>query len=184
MSEYGTTFFRSKPHPLILVLTNPSSIDLLAHARNHEAIFKVFQFLDEDGSGEVDREEFCNGINKLKKGNADGAVSFDAEALFDSIDEDGSGTIELSEFQHAFQAVDTPYHIAVMMTLDEDNSGTIDRHEFHEGVKLLNVRLGESEKIPDSESEINKIFDELDDDGSGELDATEFEKFVCGYYPN
>jgi len=152
--------------------------------RNHEAILKVFRFLDVDGSGEVDREEFCNGINELKRENPDSAVSFDAEKLFDSIDADGSGSIELSEFQHAFQAVDVPYHVAVMMSLDEDKSGTIDRFEFHEGVKLLNARLRDSEKIPDSVDEINRLFDELDDDGSGELDASEFEQFVKKYYPH
>jgi len=152
--------------------------------QNHEAIFKVFKFLDEDGSGELDRDEFCNGINKLKERNPDSAISFDAEALFDSIDNDGSGTIELSEFQHAFQAVDVPYYVAVMMTLDMDKSGTIDRQEFHEGVKLLNARLSESEKIPDSVSEINMIFDELDEDGSGDLDMAEFEKFMRDYYPH
>lgn len=152
--------------------------------RNHEAIFKVFRFLDTSNDGEVDREEFCNGIHELKRRNPNSALAFDAEALFDSIDVDGSGTIELSEFQHAFQACDVPYHVAVMMSLDEDNSGTIDRREFRDGVRLLNARLPEDEKIPETDVEIDRLFDELDESGDGELDMTEFETFVRVYYPH
>lgn len=152
--------------------------------RNHEAIFKVFKFLDVDGNGEVDRAEFCNGIDELKQKNPDGALSFDAESLFDTIDVDGSGTIELEEFRHAFQACDVPYHVAVMMSLDEDKSGTIDRNEFREGVMLLNARLSENEKLPEGDAEIDRLFDKLDESGDGELDAEEFEKFVRDYYPH
>jgi len=153
--------------------------------RNHDAIFKVFKFLDVDNDGEVDRTEFCRGIDELKKRNSDSALSFDAETLFDSIDVDGSGTIELSEFQHAFQACDVPYHVAVMMTLDEDKSGTIDRQEFRDGVRLLNARLEEEEKIPaETDEEVNRLFDELDESGDGELDIVEFEKFIRDYYPH
>ena len=144
----------------------------------------MFKFLDVDGSGEVDREEFCNGINELKRRNPDSVLSFDAEALFDSIDADKNGTIELSEFQHAFQACDVPYHVAVMMSLDEDKSGTIDRREFRDGVRLLNARLSDDKKIPETDDEIDKLFDELDESGDGELDMVELEKFVCDYYPH
>ena len=141
--------------------------------------------MDVDNDGEVDRTEFCRGIDELKKRNSDSALSFDAETLFDSIDVDGSGTIELSEFQHAFQACDVPYHVAVMMTLDEDKSGTIDRQEFRDGVRLLNARLEEEEKIPaETDEEVNRLFDELDESGDGELDIVEFEKFIRDYYPH
>ena len=80
----------------------------------------MFKYLDVDNDGEVDRKEFCRGIDELKQRNPDSAFSFDAETLFDSIDVDKSGTIELTEFQQAFQACDVPYHVAVMMSLDED----------------------------------------------------------------
>ena len=61
-----------------------------------------------------------------------------------------------------------------MMTLDEDKSGTIDRREFHDGIKLLNARLPDDEKIPDSDEDIDNLFDELDEDNNGELDSDEF----------
>ena len=71
-----------------------------------------------------------------------------------------------------------------MMSLDEDKSGTIDRDEFKDGIKLLNARLSLSEQIPDSDEEVNKLFDELDESGDGELDVAEFEKFVHNYFPH
>ena len=63
-------------------------------------------------------------------------------------------------------------------------SGTIDRLEFKEGVKLLNARLDEEEKIPETDDEINRLFDKLDESGDGELDVKEFEQFVRDYYPH
>ncbi|KAL7541694.1 hypothetical protein ACHAWF_006998 [Thalassiosira exigua] len=152
--------------------------------RNHEAIFKVFAYLDNDGSGDVDREEFCNGIDELKRRNSESVLPFDAEELFDSIDVDGGGTIDLDEFQKAFQACDVPYHVAVMMSLDEDKSGTIDRFEFREGVRMLNARLSDDEKLSESNEDIDRLFDELDESGDGELDTEEFEMFVKNYYPH
>ena len=70
------------------------------------------------------------------------------------------------------------------MALDEDKSGTIDRHEFRDGVHLLNARLADKDKIPESESEIDRLFDVLDEIGDGELDMEEFKKFVRVYYPH
>lgn len=148
---------------------------------NLEALSKVFMFLDVNGDGKIDRGEFCKGIRELIKRNPN--LSIDEAALFDSIDEDGSGTIELSEFQQTFKVVDLPYHMAVMMSLDRDKSGTIDRQEFREGVKLLNARLFESEKIPETDSHINALFDKLDLNKNGVLEESEFRKFLQSYYP-
>lgn len=146
--------------------------------RNHEAVFKVFRFLDSDGVGKVGRADFCKVINELKKQKTHSELSFDAEALFDSIDVAKSGFIKLEDFRIAFRECDVPYHVAVMMSFDKDKSGTIDRNEFREGVKLLNARLALDKRLPETNNAIDRLFDELDDNGDGELVMSEFEKFV------
>ena len=149
--------------------------------RNHEALLKVFNFLDTDGDGQLDREEFFSGIREVSKRNPELAILLgNVEALFDSFDEDGSGTIELIEFERAFQAVDVPYEVAVMMQFDRDGSGTIDREEFRLGLRLLEARSMRSM----SDEEIDAMFGKLDIDGDGVLELGEFERFVNEYYPH
>jgi len=149
--------------------------------RNHEALIKVFNFLDADRDGKLDREEFCSGIHEVSKRNPEIAILLgNVEALFDSLDEDGNGTIELIEFERAFQAVNVPYKVAVMLQFDRDGSGTIDREEFRSGLRLLDARMMRSK----SDEEIDEMFDKLDIDGDGELELHEFEHFVNEYYPH
>jgi Ca2+-binding EF-hand superfamily protein len=61
---------------------------------------RVFELLDEDGSGIIEWEEYLTALTKLRHGTAATKASF----LFDVYDNDGGGTIDHDEMLHYFLA--------------------------------------------------------------------------------
>lgn len=130
----------------------------------HKSI-KMFHQHDEDGNGELDKEEFVNLLPHLGIRN----ISRDeAEDLFTDIDADGSGYLDVTEFGlwfTKFTAAEKAFKIT-----DTDGGGTIDPAEF----KVLVQRLGIAEGDFWIETESNKLFKEIDTDSSGSIDMKEF----------
>jgi len=60
-----------------------------------ENLYSNFQFLDKNGDGKMDRQEFINGLGFL--GIQD---SLFADILFKEFDKNGDGIISWSEFLH------------------------------------------------------------------------------------
>ena len=64
-----------------------------ALAKKFGRISDLFREWDEDGSGEIDKKEFCDAMESVGLK----ATLFERQALFDALDDDRSGTIELGE---------------------------------------------------------------------------------------
>ncbi|OMJ67989.1 hypothetical protein SteCoe_34693 [Stentor coeruleus] len=77
--------------------------------------------------------------------------------LFRSLDTDNSGTLSAKEIKEVFRSLDT------------DNSGTLSAKEIKEGFRLL---FGS--EINDIDTEVEKIMKQVDLDGSGEIEYSEF----------
>jgi len=123
----------------------------------------------------------------------------DIDAVFNSIDKDDSNTIDSDELSEALSKLDmkvTKQALDVMIkVVDENGNGEIDREEFHVLVRLANIRAKDkrdktrkrSQKrllkqgqfkcfttISDgTAADINAVFDSIDTDGSGTIDADE-----------
>ena len=69
---------------------------------NHKMLLTVFKFLDVDGNGSVDRDEFRQGLRLINKHLPDDQQLKNADVLFDKLDLDGNGSIDLHEFEEAF----------------------------------------------------------------------------------
>ena len=62
---------------------------------------RVFQLLDEDGSGTVEWEEFVNTVNALETGSPHDKLSF----CFQVYDKDGNASIERNELHDMFTSM-------------------------------------------------------------------------------
>ena len=87
------------------------------------------------------------------------------------VDSDGSGDLDVIEFQEALRRMGqdlTPNQVEqVMYELDLDKSGSIGVSEF-----LDKLKQAENERVADTKK-CKALFDEADDDNSGQLDAGE-----------
>ncbi|KAL3931249.1 MAG: hypothetical protein SGBAC_011397 [Bacillariaceae sp.] len=70
---------------------------------NKEMLCSIFKFMDADGSGDIDLEEFKVGIELLNKRLPESSHFEDAEELFKLLDVDNSGTIDVEEFERVFR---------------------------------------------------------------------------------
>ncbi|CAJ1947787.1 unnamed protein product [Cylindrotheca closterium] len=69
---------------------------------NKDMLVSIFKFMDADGSGDIDLEEFKVGIELLNKRLPESSRFQDAEELFKLLDVDNSGSIDLEEFERVF----------------------------------------------------------------------------------
>jgi Ca2+-binding EF-hand superfamily protein len=65
-------------------------------------LLTIFRFLDTDGSGDIDPEEFRLGIELLNKRLPEESHFQEHEELFQLLDVDGNGTIDIMEFEKIF----------------------------------------------------------------------------------
>jgi hypothetical protein len=69
---------------------------------NKQMLLTIFRFLDSDGSGDIDAEEFRVGIELLNKRLPEESHFQEHEELFELLDVDGNGTIDIKEFEKIF----------------------------------------------------------------------------------
>jgi hypothetical protein len=69
---------------------------------NKHMLLTIFRFLDTDGSGDIDAEEFRVGIELLNKRLPEESQFQEHEELFELLDVDGNGTIDIMEFEKIF----------------------------------------------------------------------------------
>ena len=136
-----------------------------------------FRRWDTDGSGCIDRNEFRTALRTMKLSNAD-----DEEAcllLFQEIDFDGSGTITNYEcLRYALldlvqRELDKVYTLCLLW--DHDRSKTINRDEF--------CRIMEALKLEAPKAIIIQLFNELDEDKTGEIAYEDFTRRLRGAPP-
>ena len=71
--------------------------------KNQEMLLIAFRYLDRDGSGTIDREEFRKGITLLNQRLPKEEQFGDPDELFTTIDGDRSGEIDITEFNLILQ---------------------------------------------------------------------------------
>ena len=92
------------------VVANNEQISTLYE--NKEMLISIFKFLDVDGSGSIDKEEFRVGLDLLNRRLPATARFKDHEKLFRALDVDRSGELDLDEFNLIFSlnAETSEYH--------------------------------------------------------------------------
>ena len=63
--------------------------------------------------------------------------------------------------------------VKIFLDFDIDKNGAINKDEFRRGVELLGLMQGEGDETTLTGTDVDSVFDMLDDDGSGELSLHE-----------
>ena len=90
---------------LAAVVRSVSDDQLQVLQKNHAMLLAAFEYLDKNGNGLIDRDEFRAGIDLLNKRLPDNARVKDSDELFSVLDIDGSGEIDIQEFSQIFQSL-------------------------------------------------------------------------------
>eukprot|EP01002_Notosolenus_urceolatus_P004718 NODE_224_length_2446_cov_10.308719_g17_i12.p1 GENE.NODE_224_length_2446_cov_10.308719_g17_i12~~NODE_224_length_2446_cov_10.308719_g17_i12.p1 ORF type:complete len:538 (-),score=74.12 NODE_224_length_2446_cov_10.308719_g17_i12:833-2329(-) len=162
-----------------------------------DALKRLYQQFDTDGSGSIDVGEFCEGMRTVLGFHT---TSDEVLALvFRSCDADGNGELDYAEFVAGVQRAElddikarlraylsgqegVPQLRKLFKKFDLDKSGGLDPDEFVEGLRHLGFQ--------NSEEDIKEVFKHLDRDANGVLDFNEFGAGVlpeclvvllCGY---
>jgi len=106
IQEFTSVIERSETARNLTNSVDPQKIDVLQ--KNHEMLLMVFQFLDRDGSGTLDRNEFKTGIALLNKRLPLAERFDDPDELFNAMDVDGNGEVSINEFNTILQQAVSP----------------------------------------------------------------------------
>jgi Ca2+-binding EF-hand superfamily protein/diadenosine tetraphosphatase ApaH/serine/threonine PP2A family protein phosphatase len=101
LGEFTSVVAKSKTARRLTLSICSTKIDALK--KNHEMLLVAFRFLDRDGSGYIDHDEFRAGIKLINKRLPKEEQFGDPDELFTTIDGDGSGKIDLGEFNMILQ---------------------------------------------------------------------------------
>lgn len=135
-----------------------------AEAKREQYFRDMFDAIDVDGSGCLDRSEIAQlSINmgrELRKIELDAAMA--------AMDPSGDGTVDFDEFKLWFKSLldGDALNRDLFEAADKDGSGVIDRNEL----RLIMKELGN----PLSPQDLDEAMAEMDSDGSGEIDFVEF----------
>jgi Ca2+-binding EF-hand superfamily protein len=110
----------------------------LGASMSPDSLQRMIAMLDEDGDGEVSKNEFINWYAEYA-GEEDMSPHERAKYLFSLFDSQGTGELTIGEFKRKLDALNVGFTVddvgALVNELDEDNSGSIGLHEFED---LLN----------------------------------------------
>ena len=161
---------------------------------------EVLEELDEDGSGTVSWPELLNFLKQIAKEHDYKLTKDDIEQvheMFKMVDADGSGDVDKAEFEAAVKAhgglnqkarkmfaqiknttKGAPSWEDVLEVLDEDGSGTVSWDEIVSFIKQVEKEHGVKISKEDKKA-IKAAFEQVDADGSGDIDKKEFEAAVA-----
>ena len=137
----------------------------------------IFDLLDTDGGGFIDRQELSVAMCALGFQNANlkgKALAEASEKLLDTIDADNSDTISLDEFKNLMKGeilmADPLEEIKTVFAglcgMDSSEPDVINLSKLRIASQKFNVRL--------SEKELNLMLEEVDNDGNATVDMVEF----------
>jgi Ca2+-binding EF-hand superfamily protein len=120
---------------------------------------------------------------KMEEGEENTMATEEVEEFFKQIDTDGGGTLDTEEMKLLMKRLGQPSEgkgfVAIMHELDGDQSGEVDCTEFLDWWKKAGrERREEITRYNDKRREVRELFDEVDTDGSGEVDAAEVAQLV------
>jgi len=149
---------------------------------NLQDLYKCFQALDADGSGELDRAEFKKLWSTrfaLKNVSAS-----QIDRYFDAFDSDGSGTISFTEFATALSILGPGTKKAKLEYLfdvyDEDKNGVLTRDEVDKILHQMYCVSFMLNRATDKDSKfIEAIVAKLDVNKDGEISRDEWISVGC-----
>ena len=156
----------------------------------------LFSKYDDDGSGDLDFQEFSSAIREDLKVTEAALSNGDLQQMFRSIDVDGSGEVDATEFSNwllndkpddirwrpmkrkfedsAGSLVQQVGWTKLFEKYDTDGSGELDFSEFSRAVRS-DCDINDDVV---SDEDLKSMFDAVDSDGSGEMDVDEFREFI------
>ena len=149
----------------------------------------LFNDMDSDGNGELDRDEFSAAVRSVAKARSLSVSDGQISAVFTAVDTDRSGSIDAQELAAALEgdAIDLDLRLALMGAaeefglrrlfdeMDEDGNGELDISEFIKAVRSCDIN---ERVVPDDD--VERMFEIVDEDKSGAIDATELVAIVQG----
>ena len=120
----------------------------------------------------LDFEEFCALVKEREVGSHS---TYALEQRFKALDANDSGRIEMHEYL-MFSLRDALARsitrvIELLQSWDSDKSGDISKKEFRKAVRALGFSDAR-------DREVDAVFDEIDDDGSGRVDYKELNRKI------
>ena len=137
---------------------------------------KLFNKIDLNNNGRIEKEELIKGIEKYWKLTRD-EVEKEVDILFNHIDTDHNGFIEYEEFVRA--AVDPKIFMSrnylkfAFGYFDRDNSGDISLEEIKK--RFMQTSKNNSSKV---EAQLKEMFNNIDINGDGTISFEEFCKMM------
>ncbi|EGB12764.1 hypothetical protein AURANDRAFT_16285, partial [Aureococcus anophagefferens] len=149
-----------------------------AHVPSDElaAYRALFDEIDADGSGGIDRSELRKSMRK-KFGMKLPEERIDE--VFDAVDEDGNGELDFDEFVGAMvkfkpsldeSGKSTLKSGDAFGTMDDKGKGAVNASQFFDLIKFIGVET--------NIKTVRKLMREADADGNGELDFDEFLEMI------
>merc|ERR1711988_1097291 len=146
--------------------------DLMTPAKLEEA----FARLDEDGSGQVDLEEFVDRMKTLDMPFSD----MELEQMFNQMDDSSNGGIDADEFKTYVKAnayvgvvrrlTAAPDKVRELYESFKGTAATLELEAFTSGMQGLG--------LPYTKMELVEMFSQIDETNNGSVDFEEFEEFL------
>jgi Ca2+-binding EF-hand superfamily protein len=133
----------------------------------------VWDDVDEDGSGTLDQDELKSVLLRMGRKEED----LDIDEVMRQVDDDGSGDVDFREFTEWFLQMEmneldgledalAKEELIAEVALDMEEARA--QREAEEA-----ARLAEEERVRAQDEQLERVWKEVDKDGSGELDAGE-----------
>jgi len=189
------SFLRIGPH-FVLAFMLLEQMRRMAKTQNadqarDEFLTNIFTTIDEDNSGEIDKEELEEAINVTSPHYGREQARRLTKDIFDIADADHNGTIDLKEFLAAGRAskIDELLRgqqlLAIFNGLDTDGNGKIDEVEMSTAIRNVRKPPGPNASRSDLvkfekqlRRDVRLIMTEIDEDGDGNI---EFSEFASGF---
>lgn len=139
-----------------------------------EKLLDIFQAFDKNHDGQIDQQELLDGYIEFFDGDAERAER-EVQEIMEKLDFNGNGSIDYSEF--AIANIDMNKLLSedklkeAFELFDIDRGGSITTDE----IKKI---LGNGNKSEIDDNEWERILDEVDADGNGEIDFEEFKHMM------
>jgi Ca2+-binding EF-hand superfamily protein len=149
-----------------------------AYERDAEMLRKTFQEVDDDGSGQLDREEVEKLLRMLEPDLSAKTVTPVVNRLFEEFDSDQSGFLDFEQFKKYWRRegkMNSELAKALRVAFDEvddDGSGSLEQEEVEILIQMLEPETyNTAEKISAGATALLQASDE---DGSGGVEFDEF----------
>jgi len=134
---------------------------------------KYSKFLDQHPEGKIDKKEFKRMVSESLPGGGGATVGGHVWRMYDT---NMDGSIDFSEFMMALQIMSSgtleENLEQIFRVFDINNDGRIEKREMRRIVKDLGKMVG----IKDKDEATREAFNEMDEDGDGEVTKDEFVK--------